>query len=1315
MTSGALTSVPGEVLPSSLSASSAPLTETPVPGRTDFSQVTSLYSSVMHSNENPGRSGNLVTSSAAPEVGTTSSLSFITSAYSEISVSSSGPAAISATPSRVPGSIFSSQTPSPSEPVVLMTSQSSQKSQMTAQPSAGVSASQVFLTSSLSQMSSAMSADSLQITTRLSASNTASNTASHSPSETSELRGTTSRVTATTGSVSEASSSSLSHVGIESGSTLVIQPMSSSQTERTFTTSSAATSSIPQASGEVSKLSSILISSSRYKPTGSTSDATRASGTTAFFSSSRSYTIAASTVSAQSTISTGSIGTSENLISTVSSPSSSFEASVKLTSISHGSSQSLTRLHSSKTLVPGSSTPTGALRSSYVESSASTFVGYTTPSSTSPGLQTTSSGSRLPEAESTSTKTQASRFSQNSQHPESLTTAFQPISSQSESFGSVQPSRTPSLTTVLAPSSTNSEGSTSMDWLPSNIVTASYTGSAHTQSSFDADATATLPQAIMPPTPVTMPPNYSQITIGFKESLNYPFLIENPLASAQIFGFLPEILRYPFSVRASRSNSSTSSVKRDLVGDSGNLLLDNSTLILDKLNWKTSIMNSLSSNVSVSRNGSHNAFRANFSGVAVSSIVPLIVSGNDYITSVAVVYFPTEAVEVLQKMIINGASRIYKNPDQSLRDMALLIDSKIPITGIISSDGSGQGSGSSGGSGSSSGSDGTGSSGSSSESDYEDVKNDNSGTLDGYKNFQVKFFTTKRLVIFLPVFIVAVIMWISLGLLFFGSLFRKGSLQGMAGNLEKKWNTDQKTLDNYFGITEFVGKRQSADLEKNLAGSFHNDESSSDAFDDDDLLAVGNGMFFSKSTGLTYHVDREGNFFYAGTANKAVLPLKSKSTSKLEASNMVPNGESDPKNEANEANEAKEEGEENEEKPCSNGEFRDDAEVEEFDVDEDGNVELSVSDLERLSLDEHNSDTIESYNNQQYYKMKQLLQNLNNDDIEGAFSTENEGAAGNISSTGNESKLMPLSSESSKLLVQLSTDDDNLEEYFYSEEAQLEGIGKTTSPQPEPESEDNDDVEDFNIDSDSEEGGEDVNDVHVGEFDELDEVMYRRFSSASGLTRFQGGSSSSNTFISLMQQRNSNMLPFSTHALGSTSSEGYHGITASDGLQTDSSNFASQSSPEDPVELLGSKPPMSASHTKSAPKRPNRPSSIISLEKDSIIGQAHSKAALNTVRRPKIQPHQKPSNPRETAGPSSRHETIAVERTQNIKISKKEKSRRSSFRKSVAETLHSANVFSGSTRGRSSTLNDVGPRGHTREELNKIRISGPIYSENSLG
>lgn len=135
-----------------------------------------------------------------------------------------------------------------------------------------------------------------------------------------------------------------------------------------------------------------------------------------------------------------------------------------------------------------------------------------------------------------------------------------------------------------------------------------------------------------------LPDDYELITIGFKKALNYVFIVENSISSAQIFEYLPGVLAFPFAE------------------------LDSSD-------------------------------------ITVKQLVPYSSSDVDYTITVAEVYFKKNLVSALQAQITTSGSSVYENTEASEKSLASLIDSRIPLTGLVdssSSSSSSSGSGSSG-------------------------------------------------------------------------------------------------------------------------------------------------------------------------------------------------------------------------------------------------------------------------------------------------------------------------------------------------------------------------------------------------------------------------------------------------------------------------------------------------------------------------------------------------------------------------------------------------------------------------------------------
>ena len=216
-------------------------------------------------------------------------------------------------------------------------------------------------------------------------------------------------------------------------------------------------------------------------------------------------------------------------------------------------------------------------------------------------------------------------------------------------------------------------------WLPTAIIVeSSETGT--TTASFNPSITGSLPNAIEPAVTVSEPTNHTLITIGFTAALNYVFLVQNPLSSAQIFNFLPLVLKYPFLNTSSELESSTDGLSSFVLsyqsGSSTTTLSPEPMSSLSVVKKKKQRKNATKS--------TEDSYlpQIDTSSIAVKKIVPMVDSSKAYIISVAEVYFPTEAVAYLQKLIVDANSTLYNNPQTPLRSLAGLIDSRIPLGGL---------------------------------------------------------------------------------------------------------------------------------------------------------------------------------------------------------------------------------------------------------------------------------------------------------------------------------------------------------------------------------------------------------------------------------------------------------------------------------------------------------------------------------------------------------------------------------------------------------------------------------------------------------
>ncbi|EGW33247.1 uncharacterized protein SPAPADRAFT_60592 [Spathaspora passalidarum NRRL Y-27907] len=205
-----------------------------------------------------------------------------------------------------------------------------------------------------------------------------------------------------------------------------------------------------------------------------------------------------------------------------------------------------------------------------------------------------------------------------------------------------QPQQQPTTTTTVVPHPPTQTPATS-NWLPTVLVTAATATDEGTLTNSDivqatgTAATSGLPRAITPADPIKPAPDYQVITIGFKAPLNYPFVVKNSISSAQIFQFLPEVLKFPFI-----STHHDSSIYKD---------------------------------------------------VSVNRLIPFTSSQVSYTITVAEVYFPSSAIAALSDLIISPGSLIYRNPDSTQNTLASLIDARVALVGLATSSGSGSGNG----------------------------------------------------------------------------------------------------------------------------------------------------------------------------------------------------------------------------------------------------------------------------------------------------------------------------------------------------------------------------------------------------------------------------------------------------------------------------------------------------------------------------------------------------------------------------------------------------------------------------------------------
>ena len=171
-------------------------------------------------------------------------------------------------------------------------------------------------------------------------------------------------------------------------------------------------------------------------------------------------------------------------------------------------------------------------------------------------------------------------------------------------------------------------------WLPTALVTAATTVAINSDPQASTDSTSTAQATGAPSTPKIITPtdgipdtpaNSTLVTIGFLESLNYAFVVENSVTVAQIFHVLPLASSFALEVPG---------------GD-----------------------------------------------ITVRSLQPYAVS--QYTATTALLWVPSDQVQSLQVQILASNSRLYSQSDPTAQQLVNQIDSTIPIitTGAASNTG----------------------------------------------------------------------------------------------------------------------------------------------------------------------------------------------------------------------------------------------------------------------------------------------------------------------------------------------------------------------------------------------------------------------------------------------------------------------------------------------------------------------------------------------------------------------------------------------------------------------------------------------------
>lgn len=176
----------------------------------------------------------------------------------------------------------------------------------------------------------------------------------------------------------------------------------------------------------------------------------------------------------------------------------------------------------------------------------------------------------------------------------------------------------------VVPATSTSTSSSRSAWLPTALITAATTVSNSSVQATGVDPTSSAQATGAPSTPKIITPadglpntpsNSTLIRIGFLESLNYPFVVQNSVTVAQIFQVLPLAVSYALQVPGSE--------------------------------------------------------------VTVRSLQPYPVSS--YIATVALLWIPQDQVNSLQIQILATNSRLYSQSDPTAQQLVNLIDPTIPL------------------------------------------------------------------------------------------------------------------------------------------------------------------------------------------------------------------------------------------------------------------------------------------------------------------------------------------------------------------------------------------------------------------------------------------------------------------------------------------------------------------------------------------------------------------------------------------------------------------------------------------------------------
>ena len=644
-----------------------------------------------------------------------------------------------------------------------------------------------------------------------------------------------------------------------------------------------------------------------------------------------------------------------------------------------------------------------------------------------------------------------------------LTTTKTQYKSSSETSGSYSRSFTkisigPATTAVQTQASTNSvftapalstypttpyPSPNSYAWLPTAIIVES-SETGPTTASFNPSITGSLPNAIEPAVAVSEPINHTLITIGFTAALNYVFLVQNPLSSAQIFNFLPLVLKYPFSNTSSELDNSIGELSTFILSyRSGSSTTTLSPKSISSLSVVKKKKNQQKKNATKSTEDLHPP-QVDTSSIAVKKIVPMVDSSKAYIISVAEVYFPTEAVTYLQQLILDENSTLYSNPQTPLRSLAGLIDSGIPLGGLTLY-GSGDG----------------GYVPSLTSSSVLDSSKGNSQNIDGTYKYGalddfINSFTDSasagkyavKIIIFLIVLTIGVLLWLFVA--FFAFRHRNILLKRHPRNCIEKSLNNERELES----TE-LSRSSSGNQVYNEKPPESENESVYSAVDDH-YIVTGENTVYNTIHRLHYTINDDGDLLY-----RDAIPLDFDQTNGDDGSgidSIVRDCVYDKNQDATEA-------------------FLNDEESISgiLDVDENGDIRLydSYSDNEESNSFHLPDEVIENYNKNHLCETKLHglgTESCTTDDPDTGNQITNEFSTGSQTCLPSTAYTTPLHTNSIKLHT----------------------LRYTESSLPKPNQTLFSNLEDLEIEDIDDNGS--VSDVHIEELDALDEELYKRMS-----------------------------------------------------------------------------------------------------------------------------------------------------------------------------------------------------------------------------